>query len=382
MGHSFSQGAPVQHCNDVLRCSCRPKSFLLILHCDLLDDLRICDKPPILKLSCLNMGKPQSTIRNIVQLKELYRYISVTLPGLADPPNTVAAIGDFITIEDHCSSSLVSPVRTQDLLELTYSVVDTLKWRRLSLVKLRQADGEMFWVESDNLAANAMCLNMHEPTERYTYAQHMMHASLQEPQREPFLVVDSPEPVSLLIGLGVAPQHDVYRGGNAPPRLLLVTGVTAAGKTEILAFLEAWMPERLVKVMHIATAPLHWTTDVDIITDAEFDAYVQQGALLYAVDHPCQFAGIKGVRWGLLKEVVDMATRGTKGVFVAIEEHPLGVAAMRAAGIDGLVVHVTLPGVDIHDQRLRLSSKQYGEQQVCFLYLPACSASPNSNCLF
>jgi hypothetical protein len=307
----------------------------------------------------------------VVQLKELYRNISVTLPGLVDPAQTLAAIGDFITIEDRCSSSAMTPVRTHDLVELTYSVVDTLKWRRCSLVKLRQADGETFWVESDCLAGNALCLTMNTPPERFANAQHMAHMSLNEPQREPFLVVDSPEPASLLIGLGVAPQHDIHRGGNAPAKLLLVTGVAAAGKSAALAALNSWMPERLVKVVHIATAPLHWTSDVVIVTDAEFDAYVQQGAVLYAVDHAmtgvnCRSAGLEGVRWGLLKEVVETATRGTKGVFVAVEEHPLGVLAMRAAGIDGLVIHVTLPDVDTHDQRLRLSHKQYAEQQVCF----------------
>ena len=291
-----------------------------------------------------------------LQLRELYRGVSITLPGVAPPADTAGAVGRFITVEERCSDS-VAPTAATSLAELTYTVVDTLKWRRRPLVRLRQADGEAFWVESDALARNALCLNMHEQPERFAHSAHASHARLDVPLAPPMLVVDSPEPVQLLLNLGAAPQHDVHRTGDAPPTLLFVTGVAAAGKSELISRLAAAMPERVVDAMRVSTRPLAWCSNVDVVTDSEFDEYVAADALVYRTEHG-------GARWGVLRDEVDDVARGTKGAFVTLEEHPAAVAAARAAGLDCLAVHVTLPDTDTHDQRLRLSSKLYEEQQV------------------
>lgn len=291
-----------------------------------------------------------------MQLRELYRGVSITLPGAAPPADTAAAVGRFITVEERCGDT-VAPVAATSLAELTYTVVETLKWRRTPLVRLRQADGEAFWVESDALARNALCFNMHEQPERFAHSASVPHASLDAPLAPPMLIVDSAEPVQLLVNLGAAPQHDVHRTGDAPPTLLFVTGVAAAGKSAMVERLAAAMPERIVDAMRVATQPLAWCSNVDVVTDAEFDEYVAAAAFVYSVEH-------SGARWGILREEMQDVTNGTKGAFVAVEEHPVAVAAARAAGVECLAVHVTLPDTDTHDQRLRLSSKLYEEQEA------------------
>jgi guanylate kinase len=292
-----------------------------------------------------------------VQLKALYSSVSLTLAGAADAELLAAAVRDFVNIEERHTS--ITPVLSESLSDLVYSVVDTLKHRRVPLVKLRQSDGETFWVENNNLASNCLCLNMHEQPDRFAHTHHIAYDSFTQTPPQPLLIVENPEPVSLLMSLGVAVKNDIHRSGSAPHRLLLVTGTAASGKTELIRRLAQSMPERIVSPMLVATAPLPWCHGTDLVAASEFAVHVAAGMFVYHAEDAAA-----GVRWGLLKDEVKEVAAGTKGAFVVVEEHPLGVMAAKEAGVACLVVHVTLPDVDTLDQRLRLSAKSYEEQQV------------------
>jgi hypothetical protein len=124
---------------------------------------------------------------------------------------------------------------------------------------------------------------------------------------------------------------------------LLVSGCAGVGKSTIIAALRASMPERIVIPSITATARLPWlTADVtDVVPEETFESFVKLGCFVYHVER-------RGVRWGLL----------------AVEEHPMGVEAARRFGLAALVAHVVVPNLDTMDQRLRMSSKQYEEQEV------------------
>ena len=279
---------------------------------------------------------------------------------------------DFITIEERCAAS-ITPVATTSLSDLVYSIVDTLKLRRQPLVKLRQADGEMFWVASDDLASNSICLNAHERPERYEHAQVSTYGDAAQPPEWPLLVVDSAEPTSLLMNVGVAAQVDIDRAPPAPPTLLVVTGAAACGKSTLLSALAASMPERVVFPNVVATGALPWADAVDIVAESDFAAHVAAGRFAYhaAAPQPSGFqravatgSSNSDVRWGVMKEEITELTAGKRGVYVALEEHPAGAIAAKAAEEKAIVVRVALPDVDTLDQRLRASRKQYEEQQV------------------
>jgi hypothetical protein len=305
-----------------------------------------------------------------VQLRELYRDVSVTLPGAADLAASAAAARDFVTVEERHAAT-ITPVASSSLTDLTYSIVDTLKLRRQPLVKLRQADGETFWVECDDLAANSWSLNMHEQPERFAHKAEAAYRDFAAPPEQPLLVVDSPEPVSLLVNLGVAAQLDIERGLPPPPTLLVVTGTAAAGKSALIARLAAAMPERLVFPNVVATGVLPWGDRLDIISESDFAAHAAHGRFVYHAaadfgDCVPRHAGCEGavLRWGVMRDEVASLAAGKKGAFAVVEEHPVGAAAAKAADAGCVVVRVTLPDVDTLDQRLRLSQKQYEEQQV------------------
>lgn len=339
-----------------------------------------------------------------LQLKALYRQVSITLPGAGDAAATAAAVRDFVMIEEKRGAT-ITPVATNTLTDLTYSVVDTVKCRREPLVQLRQADGEFFWVRGDDLAANSVCLNMHQQPERFAVSQRHAYRDFSQPPERPLLVVESEEPVELLVDLGVAAQCDIARAPPPPPVLLVVTGVAGAGKSELVRALEATIPERVVRPNVVATAPLPWAqTHIDIIPETDFAAHVAKGAFVYHAETRAHAAEqgsgapeAQTLRWGLMRDEFDEVASGAKGAFVVVEEHPAGAAAARAAtasaaattaasaadagnvadnGANGevpaaaaaapkcLVVAVTLPGLDTQDQRLRASAKEYEEQQA------------------
>ena len=305
-----------------------------------------------------------------MQLKALYRRVSITLPGAADAAATAAAVRDFITIEERCAAA-ITPVATTTLTDLTYAVVDTTKCRREPLVQLRQADGELFWVPAEELAANALCLNMHQQPERFAVSQKVAYRNFAEPPERPLLVVESAEPVSLLVDLGAAVQCDVDRAPPAPPTLLVVTGAAGAGKSALVAALAASMPERVVRPNVVATSALPWADAVDVIPAADFAEHVAKGAFMYHAETrahaPEQGNGAPQsqlMQWGLMKEEFAEITAGTRDVFVVVEEHPAGAAAARAAAPGALLLAVTVPDLDTMDQRLRASRKEYEEQQA------------------
>lgn len=308
-----------------------------------------------------------------LQLRVLYKDVSCTLPGTAAVPDTVDAAAAFISTE-HRHGGDVTAVDSTTLEDLTYAVVDTLKLRRSPLVRVRQGDGDTFWVTLADLAANAVCMNMHRTPAAFAHRAAVEHLRPTRPPPQGFLVVESAEPAQLLVGFAVGPVHDVWRGAAPPPRLLIVSGAAGAGKSALVGELTASVGSVLVHPAVTATAPRPWASARGaefVVSDESFDMLVERGLFAYRAEKP-HSGGI--LRWGVLRtDIADAAKdRGSEGVFEVVEEHPVGAAAARAAVPDCVVMHVEVPDADTMDQRLRMSPKQYEEQEVRLLFfLPA-----------
>lgn len=299
-----------------------------------------------------------------VQLRVLYRDVSCTLPGTAAVADTVNAAAAFISTE-HRRAADVSPVPSPTLEDLTYAVVETLKLRRQPLVRVRQGDGETFWVTLADLSSNVLCLNLHTAPTAFAHSASVTHLHPVRPPPQPFLVIDSPEPVQLLLGYAVGPAYGVWREAAPPPRLLAVSGAAGVGKSALVQELRASVGARLAFPDVTATAPRPWATTHStefIVADAIFQSLVDRELLVYHAELP---SGEGVVRWGVLKADLVGVSKGSGAVYAVVEEHPAGAAAVRAAVPDALIVHVEVPDVDTMDQRLRMSRKQYEEQQVC-----------------
>lgn len=294
-------------------------------------------------------------------------------------PETVDAAATFISTEHHHGGD-VTPVESTTLEDLTYAVVDTLKLRRSPLVRVRQGDGDTFWVTLADLASNAVCMNMHRSPAAFAHRAAVEHLCPARPPPQGFLVVESAEPAQLLVGFAVGPMHGVWRGATPPPRLLIVSGAAGAGKSALVGELTASIGSVLVHPAVTATAPRPWASvraAEFVVSDASFDTLVERGLFAYRAEKP-HGGGV--LRWGVLRaDIADAAKeRGSDAVFEVVEEHPVGAAAARAAVPDCVVMHVEVPDVDTMDQRLRMSQKQYEEQEV---RLDAASQSVGHSCV-
>ena len=259
------------------------------------------------------------------------------------------------------------------------SIVGTVKLRTEPLVLLRQSDGETFWLPLADLANNALCINSHHLPSLFTHADSRCHLFPSTVPVQPSVLVDSPEPTDLLIQISSAPRYNMQYCSLPSPQLLLITGVAGAGKSTLISALQLSMSERLVFPTITCTSPLAWVGQHNkshVLSPEEFFEQEKAGAFVYVAALPSQ----KGVRWGLLRQDVLSASAplpatslcggpvlpSEKAFFAVVEEHPAGVLAAREAGVKCLVLHVTVPTIDIMDQRLRMSSKCYEEEQVSF----------------
>lgn len=298
-----------------------------------------------------------------VQLKVLYCDVSCILPGTATVSDTVDAAAAFISTE-HRHAASIAPVPSRSLEDLTCAVVATMKLRRQPLVCLRLGDGDTFWVALADLAANALCMNTHTAPAAFAHSAVVAHLRPARPPPQPFLVVDTPEPAELLVGYAVGPVHGVWRKAPPPPRLLAVSGAAGVGKSALVSELRASVGSRLVFPSVTATAPRPWASAHAaeyVIADAVFASLVSRELLVYHAELPTA-QGV--VRWGVLKADLVEVAKGGPAVYAVVEEHPVGAAAVREAVPDALIMHVDVPDVDTMDQRLRMSRKQYEEQQV------------------
>jgi hypothetical protein len=318
---------------------------------------------------------PSAAIRSLrLQLRSSYKDVSITLPGDAKIPATIDAIATFITAEK--THSHVVPVPSSSLEDLLYTVAGTQKLCTDPLVLLRQSDGTTFWVLLSDLAPNAVCINCHQLPSQFVHAATLAYNNPTTVPMQPCIMIDSSEPADLLIRLGTAPQNAIECCPPTPPSLLLVSGVAGAGKSTLISALRMSMPERLMFPTITCTAPLCWVgphNNSNIVTSSEFQELEQAGAFMYASSMP----GQAWKRWGLLKnELVITSDSLQKNpsnrlgfsvqqcLYAVVEEHPVGVLAARAAGVQCHVLHVTVPTLDVMDQRLRMSEKCYEEQQV------------------
>lgn len=311
-----------------------------------------------------------------MQLRALYNDVSITLPGHGPISATVDSVAAFISVEN--THANITPVPSRTLEDLVYSVVNTVKLRAEPILQLRQSDGETFWVPLAELASNTLCINQYRLPSSFPRTQTLCHINASMVPPQPVILVDSPEPTDLLISLGTAPHHDIEVLFPASPRLLLVSGVAGAGKSTLISALRNSMPERLLFPTITSTAPLSWVgphNKSDLVLLQEFEDLVQVGAFVYV----CSLPEEPGVKWGLLRQELvsttgSLAATSSRGVvspvskafFAVVEEHPVGVLAARSAGVACLVLHVTIPTIDVMDQRLRMSGKCYEEHQVCF----------------
>lgn len=298
-----------------------------------------------------------------MQLRTLYSDVSCTLAGTADVAATVDAAAAFISTE-HRHGGAVTPVESASLEDLTYAVIGTLKLRRQPLVRVRQGDGDTFWVPLADLAGNTACINMHRSPAAFAHSTTVTHLRPARPPPQGFLVIKSAEPAQLLVGYAVGPVHGVWRGASPPPRLLVVSGAAGAGKSALVNELTASMRPRLVHPAVTSTAPRPWASEHAtefVVPEAAFDTLVERGLFVYRAE---KLHGRGSLRWGVLKADIADAAAGRQGVFAVVEEHPLGAAAARAAEPDCLVMHLDVPDTDTMDQRLRMSEKQYEEQEV------------------
>lgn len=301
-----------------------------------------------------------------MQLNVLYKDVSCTLPGTAPVPDTVAAAAEFIAIEHRHGG--ITPVPSTTLEDLSYAVTGTLKLRREPLVCVRQGDGDTFWVRLADLAANAVCMNINRAPDAFTHRAAITHLQPARPPPQGLLVVDAPEPTKLVVGYAIGPVYDVWRGALPPPRLLLVSGAAGAGKSALVQRLaESLGRDRLVFPAVTCTAARPWAAaDATefVVSEAAFNTLEGRGLFAYCAEKPHR-GGV--LRWGVLTTDITDAAKGRPGAFAVVEEHPAGAVAARAAVPDCLIMHVDVPDADMMDQRLRMSSKQYEEQEVCAL---------------
>lgn len=307
---------------------------------------------------------------SVVQLRSLYRDMSMTVSGHLPVSAIVDSVASFVQMEQRHAN--IFPVQMHNLEDLVYSIVGTVKLRSQLLIQLQQSDGGTFWVSMEELVINSQCINQYYCPSSFAHTHSIFHLKDSDLPLQPAITVDSAEHTDLLISVAAAPRYCTEHLQSTAPRLLLVTGVAGAGKSTLISGLLKSMPERIYFPKIRSTGYLWWLgqhNQVDIICNDEFEVQMQAGTFLYVAWLPEE----PTTRWGLphcelLPQLPAPCQSGEESaceeMFAVVEEHPAGVQAARAAGSGCWVVHVTLPTIEVMDQRLRMSSKGYEEHQV------------------
>lgn len=190
-------------------------------------------------------------------LRAAYEDVSLRVPvdTGALPDEALMAAASFLGLESSVSDIEVVP--SHSLKELQYEVVDALRYKRAPLLRLKQEDGKMFWVDTRELCSNAHCLLLGRDPSTFEVMQVLRRLDLDTPARTALLYINSPEPSQVLMTLALGPQSALEDLPKVPRKVLAVCGPCGVGKTTAITMLLADNPDRLERVTPLTTRPRH-----------------------------------------------------------------------------------------------------------------------------
>lgn len=154
---------------------------------------------------------------------------------------------DFISVEHR--SSDIDIVLSSTLKDVQYTIVDVMKYRRNSLVRLRQADSKLFWVDMYELKANARCMLLHQNHTVFSNDGKMVRGSLEDFSTETMIFTESPEPILMVSSLVVGPLFSPECTEKEYLEILVVCGPPSVGKSTLIDMLERDYPGKVKKCL-------------------------------------------------------------------------------------------------------------------------------------
>ena len=115
-----------------------------------------------------------------------------------------------------------------------YPSPHTHRHQRRQLLELQQFDGKRFWVALKELASNAACVLLAGSPALMPHCAQLRRPDALTAPRQQLLMVNSPEPVNLLVSLGMGMQHELRPD---PPKEKLVGNCCAPA----CAWIRRWL---------------------------------------------------------------------------------------------------------------------------------------------